>query len=75
MAMFLMWLSGLLVGIGITIIYYRRKKEAPLGTLRIDRSDPDGPYIFIELYEDIPVLAKREEGRVLVEFKDYVSHK
>lgn len=39
-------LIGILIGfVGASIIHRKR----PIGFLRIDRSDPDGPYLFLEL--------------------------
>ena len=44
-------LIGSLIGTIITIIY-RSNKTKPKGTLRIDITDPDGPYLFLNLYSN-----------------------
>lgn len=39
--------GGVIVGIFLTILILRKK---PIGTLRVDYSDPDsGPYLFLEI--------------------------
>ena len=41
---------GLLLGLGLSAISRRKK---PVGTLRVDRSDPEeAPYLFLELEQD-----------------------
>ena len=48
---------GILIGfVGASII--RRKR--PVGFLRIDKSDPDGPYLFLELKKSVnEIIAQR----------------
>ncbi len=41
---------GLLLGFGLSAVI---KREKPVGTLRVDRSDPEeAPYLFLELEQD-----------------------
>lgn len=41
---------GLLLGFGLSVVIKRKK---PVGTLRVDRSDPEeAPYLFLELERD-----------------------
>ena len=41
---------GLLLGFGLSAVIKRKK---PVGTLRVDRSDPEeAPYLFLELERD-----------------------
>lgn len=41
---------GILIGfIGASVI----RRKHPVGFLRIDKSDPDGPYLFLELKKSI----------------------
>lgn len=75
MSLFFMLIAGLLFGLGIAQIVFLRKKDDPVGALRVDQSDPDGPYIFLELYESVEDLSKRKEAIVEVKIQDYVSHK
>lgn len=53
-----------------------KKQHKPIGTLRIDSSDPDGPYMFLEL-ETVPVSVIKKEKYVLlkVDTKSYNSLK
>lgn len=74
MSLFFMLIAGLLFGLGIAQIVFLRKKDDPVGALRVDQSDPDGPYIFLELYESVEDLSKRKEAIVEVKIQDYVSH-
>ena len=37
---------GIMIGFTVSIIYHKKKVK---GVLRIDKSDPDGPYLFLEL--------------------------
>lgn len=74
MSLFFMLIAGLLFGLGIAQILFLRKKDDPVGALRVDQSDPDGPYIFLELYESVEDLSKRKEAIVEVKIQDYVSH-
>lgn len=74
MSLFFMLIAGLLFGLGIAQIIFLRKKDEPVGALRVDQSDPDGPYIFLELYESVEDLSKRKEAIVEVKIQDYVSH-
>ena len=52
----------------------RNYKEA-VGDLRIDRSDPDGPYLFLEL--DKPLSSFEQDEYVVFRIKNenYISHK
>lgn len=64
-------LSGVGAGILIQIQIARKYKEQPLGTIHIETSDPDGPYMFLELEEDI---LHKEEVLLRVDTKNYISH-
>ena len=48
-------------------------KEDPVGTLRIDNSDPDGPYLFLEMRTDPRTLTKRKNVVLKVNAKSYIS--
>ena len=52
------------------------KKPKTVGTLRIDRSDPDdAPYIFLELAIDPQVLEHESYINLRVSKENYVSQK
>ena len=43
------------------------------GVVNIDRSDPDGPYLFLELEEGIHELSMQEYVKFRVQNKNYIS--
>lgn len=45
----LIFLIGMALGGAIVTVITHRK---PSGTLKVNNSDPDGPYLFVELYCD-----------------------
>lgn len=48
----------------------------PVGTLRIDHSDPDdAPYLFLEMAQDPRVLMQRRYVRLKVNTQNYISQK
>lgn len=50
--------------------------KKPVGTLRINQSDPDdAPYLFLEMNEDPRVLMQKEYVMLKVNPKSYISHK
>lgn len=64
---------GLIVGIiGVAFIF----RQKPVGTLRIDTSDPDGPYPFLELPPDGFYTIQNKKYVVLkVNTESYISQK
>lgn len=72
MELVLMCLLGIMLGV---VIGQKLRKENPIGTLRIDRSDPDDPYLFVELYEPINDLSKRQEVIFDVKNEDFIPRK
>lgn len=46
-----------------------------VGTLRIDTSDPDGPFIFLELSKDVDSVASKKYVILKVNLKSYISQK
>lgn len=70
--MIIVFLAGVLLG---TIIYAIAVKTASVGTLRIDRSDPeDSPYLFLELEKSINLIASKQYVIMKVNLKNYISH-
>lgn len=63
--------SGIPIGIFIQIYITRKCKEQPSGTIHIETSDPDGPYMFLELEEDI---LRKDEVLLKVDTQNYISH-
>lgn len=66
----------LVVSLGLGIIIGRAlKRKKPVGNLVIDNSDPDGPYMFLELTADPNTELNDKEVTFTVVHKDYISQK
>ena len=63
---------GVLLGFGIV---YLMSRDKPIGTLRIDSSDPDGPYMFLELESGVGDICARKYVLLKVDTKSYISQK
>lgn len=72
MTEFMIFLVGMLIGCGIAVIYYERKR---VGCLRIDSSDPvDGPYFFLELESGkAGYIQNHKEILLTVNTENYIS--
>lgn len=44
------------------------------GVLRIDRSDPDGPFMFLEISKGVNELSVKEHVTFAVKDENYISH-
>lgn len=76
------WLYGLaiclLVGFSCWILGYLKgsnQKKPIAGTLRIDTSDPDGPYLFLELHTPVSEVMRYEQVTMDVSTENYISQK
>lgn len=70
------WIMVLLIGIVVGLILSRLIfKEKPVGSLRVDQSDPDsGPYLFLELsHEGADAIYKKKYVVLKVNIQDYIS--
>lgn len=74
MILMLVFLFGVFIGLLIERYAFRDK---PIGSLRVDRSDPDsGPYLFLELNPGgADEIYKKRYVSLRVELKNYISHK
>lgn len=63
---------GILVGIILTGIVFR---FFLVGMLRVDRSDPDGPFLFLELSKRIESVISKKYVVLRVKVKDFIPHK
>lgn len=65
---------GILIGLFIERYIFQEK---PIGSLRVDQSDPDsGPYLFLELAPGgANEIHKKQRVSLRVEIKNYISHK
>ena len=61
-----------MLGCGLLMLVFGREK--PLGTLRIDTSDPDdGPYLFLELSCDPRLIMSQKTVLLKVNTESYLS--
>lgn len=63
-------LSGALMG---WLLYDAVVKKYKSGTLKIDISDPDGPYLFLELDEGISTIQGKDYIVLKVDITNYLS--
>ena len=65
---------GILIGLFIERYIFQEK---PIGSLRVDQSDPDsGPYLFLELDPGrANVIYKKQRVPLRVKIKNYISRK
>lgn len=54
---------GIMIGFAVSSIIRRKH---PVGFLRIDKSDPDGPYLFLELKKSVISELAGEIFRILI---------
>ena len=68
-----------IISICIGVIGYclavKKYSKKPIGTLRIDSSDPDGPYLFLELATDPNIIKKEKYVLLKVDTRSYISQK
>lgn len=72
MELVIIFAIGIVVGSIITRIV---TKPLDFGTLRIDTSDPDGPFMFLELSKDVDTVASKKYVILKVDLKSYISQK
>lgn len=63
-------LIGIAIGITVAIVYYGR----PQGNLRVDQSDSDGPYFFLEIKKPISSILKRKTMVLQVRREGFLTH-
>lgn len=72
MELVIIFAIGVVIGCIFSSIIRRSKS---VGTLRIDSSDPDGPFIFLELSKDMDTVASKKYVVLKVNLKSYIPHK
>lgn len=76
MELIIIFAIGIVVG---SIITRMVTKPLDFGTLRIDTSDPDGPFMFLELSKDVDAVASKENNygyyKKSCKNEIYLSHK
>lgn len=63
--------SGIIVGL---IPYILDKRKTSVGTLKIDTSDNDGPYLFLELHKDVSEIYNQKKITLDVDPTDFATH-
>lgn len=72
LAVVLALILGIVIGIVFTRIFLKPKVR---GSVVIDRSDPDGPYLFLELTGSISKMSKEKYVNFKVKNQNYISPK
>lgn len=62
---------GVIIGCVISNIIRRAKS---VGKLRIDTSDPDGPFMFLELSKGVGDISARKQVLLQVDLNNYIPH-
>ena len=65
-------LSGFVIGI-IPLVISIINKDKPIGDLVVDRSDEDGPLLFLELNVPLNRVEDKEKVELKVVHKNYIS--
>lgn len=68
----LFFILGMAVGVAAIYIWLTAKSD---GTLQIDSSDPDGPYMFLEVGRSIEDIRKKPFVILRVNLKSYLTRK
>lgn len=73
---FLYVISGIVVGFLLTLVFKTKMLKARFaGTIRLDQSDPDSPYLFLELTHDGMSKIQNSDYVLLhVNLQNYISH-
>lgn len=71
--MIIFYVIGVVCGCAIMQIRQSIKRREPVGTLRVDSSDPDGPYLFLELETEPSFITKEKTVLLKVDTKSYLS--
>lgn len=75
--LYIVWLVvGIIVGVVCTTISKGKKDKARFaGTIRLDQSDQDSPYLFLELSPDgMSKIQNTDYVLLHVNLQNYVSH-
>lgn len=63
---------GIMIGFVVSSI---TRRKHPVGFLRIDKSDPDGPYLFLELKKSVNEIIAQRTILLEVKREDFIPHK
>lgn len=70
-----LYIFGIVLGIFIGLQIARTMKPKTIGNLRLDHSDPDQPYLFLEFTQSPELLHNQKEVILKVKIEDYIPHK
>lgn len=62
---------GFAIGFAVAVVYYGRSQ----GNLRVDQSDSDGPYFFLEIKKPISSILKRKTIVLQVRCENFLTRK
>lgn len=68
---FIALFGGILIG----IIFSHLFKQKPSGYLRVDHSDPNEVYMFLELHESIEQVSNRKGVILIPKLEDFIPRK
>lgn len=71
MELVIAFVIGMVIGCVFSSIVRRSKS---VGKLRIDTSDPDGPFMFLELSKGVGDISTKKQVLLQVDLKSYISH-
>ncbi len=71
MELIIVFAIGVVIGCIFSSIVRRSKS---VGKLRIDTSDPDGPFMFLELSKGVGDISTKKQVLLQVDLKSYISH-
>ncbi len=71
MELVIVFTIGVVVGCIFSSIVRQSKS---VGKLRIDTSDPDGPFMFLELSKGVGDISAKKQVLLQVDLKSYISH-
>ena len=71
MAIGIAYIFGVLFGALVSMLIHRKSVS---GVIRVDQSDPyDGPYLFLELTENLGQVVNKKYVTLQIDVSDYIS--
>lgn len=68
------FLVGIVFGVFIAVLIVGGFMRRSVGVLRVDNSDRDGPYLFLELNKSVHEVAAMKTVRLKVKCEDFIPH-
>lgn len=71
----IIFMLGMSIGVVCSIFMTRKRLSDKLsGTIKIETFDPDGPFMFLELKEDLPTIINKKIVSLDVELLNDIPH-